>query len=210
MRCSLCKAEEQIFKQTFDGHTICMSHFSRSWSNWYIKPWKCVSLWQTPWPHLTSDTDAFWNRYKGLVTHKSHHRFGAAAAVRRNKTSGGWVENSLGNITVRPSRVTESITRWQGVLPPAMAQLCTSALCCQGKREESGSAWDECVCQQRSALNQSLSTICLRRTLSLELQSKGSTWPHDELGQCHFGWFNSTKLGYIQSYQNSIHLGATQ
>lgn len=123
--------------------------------------------------------------------------------MRRNKTSRGWVENSLGNITVRPSRVTESITRWQGVLPPAMAQLCTSALCCQGKREESGSAWDECVCQQRSALNQSLSTICRRRTLSLEPQSKGSAWPRDELGRCHFGWFSSIELGYIQSYRNS-------
>jgi len=31
-----------------------------------------------------------------------------------------------------------------------------------------------------------------------KLQSKGSVWPRDELGLCHFGWFSSIELGYIQ------------
>lgn len=116
-----------------------------------------------------------------------------------------WVENSLGNIAVRPSGVTESITHWQGVLPPATALLCASALCCQGTREERGSVWDECVCQQSSALNQSLSTICLRRTQSLEpLRSKGSAWPCDELGRCHFGWLSSIELGHIQVMPSKV------
>lgn len=135
-----------------------------------------------------------------MAPHQSHvvPQTRSCSSCAEKETGWVWVENSLGNIAVRPSGVTESITHWQGVLPPATALLCAYSLCCQGTREERGSVWDECVCQQSSALNQSLSTICLRRTQSLEPQSKGSAWPCDELGRCHFGWLSSIELRHIQ------------
>lgn len=205
LRCNLSVQSRgrDIYTDIRWPYNIYVTYCSENYSNL----WKCMSLWQARWPHLTSDTVTFWKplwwatKASSLRNHTKDPELQQLRRERDKRRMGGkqpWEHNC-------PPIQSDWI---HNVLTGCIAACHGSALhvCLVLSGQERGERISVGrVCLPAALCPESVTQHYLSKTdIILELQSKGSVWPRDELGLYHFGWFCSIELGYIQLKQSKL------